>query len=129
MAWEESRQLNCLRILADQSWHSYRHPLECLDANPSTLGSVVDYRDLTSDPASTIESVYRELGLPVSDTFREILRSQGKRERDHTTRHSYSLSEFGLEGDVIREKLGDLFDRFEWDTEGEPVLETESQGE
>jgi hypothetical protein len=129
MAWEESRQLNCLRILADQSWHSYRHPLECLDANPSTLGSVVDYRDLTSDPASTIESVYRELGLPVSDTFREILRSQGKRERGHTTRHSYSLSEFGLEGDAIRERLGDLFDRFEWDAEREPVLETKSQGE
>jgi hypothetical protein len=117
LGWEEARQQRCLRILADQSWHSYRHPLETLEANPGTRGSVVDYRDLTSDPAATIERVYQDLGLPLSDDFRELLAGEGKRERVHKTRHSYSLAEFGLEGDAIREQLADLFERFQWEAD------------
>jgi hypothetical protein len=117
LGWEEARQQRCLRILADQSWHAYRHPLETLEANPGTRGAVVDYRDLTSDPAATIERVYQDLGLPMSDEFREILAGEGKRERRHQTRHSYSLEEFGLEGDVIRERLAGLFERFQWEAD------------
>jgi hypothetical protein len=121
LGWEEAQQQRCLRILADQSWHSYRHPLEALDASPATRGAVVDYRDLTSDPAATIERLYQDLGLPMTDAFRELLAGEGKRERTHKTRHSYSLEEFGLEGDVIREQLGDLFERFQWAAEETPA--------
>jgi len=115
LGWDEARQRRSLQILADQSWHSYRHPLETLEAHPEVRGAVVDYRDLVSDPAATIERVYQDLDLPLSDAFREQLASEGKRERKHKTSHSYSLEEFGLEGDVIRERLGDLFERFQWD--------------
>jgi hypothetical protein len=114
LGWDEERQRRCLRVLVDQSWHSYRHPLETLEAHPETRGAVVDYRDLVSDPAATLERVYADLGLPISDAFRERLAGEGKRERGHETTHSYSLAEFGLEGDVIREELGDLFERFQW---------------
>ncbi len=115
LGWEEARQQRCLQILANQSWHSYRHPLQTLEANPDVAGSVVDYRELTSDPAGAIESVYEDLGIPMSDAFRDRLSGEGKRERKHQTGHSYSLEEFGLEADVIRRELGDLFERFGWD--------------
>ena len=128
LGWEESRQRRCLQILAGQSWHSYRHPLETLKAHPETKGAVVDYRDLTSDPAGTIERVYQDLGLSMSDAFREKLAAEGKRERAHETRHSYSLEEFGLEPDSIREELGDLFERFHWEIETEVEVETDDQG-
>jgi hypothetical protein len=118
LGWEDAQQQRCLRILADQSWHSYRHPLETLEAHPETRGAVVDYRDLIADPAATIERVYQDLELPMSIGFREILASEGKRERRHQRRHSYSLQEFGLEGDVIRQQLGDLFERFQWEADG-----------
>jgi hypothetical protein len=125
LGWEEARQQRCLRILAEQSWHSYRHPLETLEAHPEVRSAVVDYRDLTADPAATIERVYQDLGLPLSDAFREQLAGEGKRERRHKTAHHYSLEEFGLEGDVIRERLGDLFERFQWDETGSPASRTE----
>ena len=128
LGWEESRQRRCLQILAGQSWHSYRHPLETLKAHPETKGAVVDYRDLTSDPAGTIERVYQDLGLSMSDAFREKLAAEGKRERAHETRHSYSLEEFGLEPDSIREELGDLFERFQWEIETEVEVEADDQG-
>jgi hypothetical protein len=120
LGWDEERQARCLRILAGQSWHSYRHPLETLAAHSETRSAIVDYRDLTADPAATIERVFEELGLPMSREYRELLTSAGGRERKHTTRHSYSLEEFGLEADAIRSELGDLFDRFQWDAEVAP---------
>jgi len=127
LGWEEARQEKCLRILADQSWHTYRHPLETLAAHPETRGAVVDYRDLTSDPAAAIERVYHDLGLPMSDAFREVLAQEGKRE--HKTRHRYSLEEFGLEGDVIREQLGDLFERFQWEADDAGPRGSSAQGD
>ncbi len=117
LGWDEDRQRGCLRVLAEQSWHTYRHPLESLDATPGTRGAVVDYRDLTSDPAATIERVYQDLGLPMTDAFREQLASEGKQERKHKTQHSYSLEEFGLEADAIRTELADLFERFQWEAD------------
>ncbi len=129
LGWDEARQQRCLQVLVDQAWHSYRHPLETLQANPGTPGAVVDYRDLISDPAATLERVYQDLGLHMSDEFRERLAGEGKRERSYKTRHSYSLEEFGLEEDVIRERLGDLFERFQWDAGDEEARVPPAQGE
>jgi hypothetical protein len=132
LGWDEERQQLCLGILAEMSFTSYRHPLETLEANPGVRGAVVDYRDLTSDPAAAIERVYQDLDLPMTGAFREHLAREGKRERKRKGNHSYSLEEFGLEGDVIRERLGDLFERFEWDADDSADAEAVSpatQGE
>ena len=115
LGWDGARQQRSLQILVDQSWHSYRHPLATLDANPRTKGAVVDYRELSSDPAAAIERAYKDLDLPMSPELRVRLAREARRERKHETRHSYSLEEFGLEGDLIREKLGALFERFHWE--------------
>ncbi|MAG30977.1 MAG: sulfotransferase family protein [Deltaproteobacteria bacterium] len=119
LGWDDDRQRECLKILADQSWHTYKHPLDVLDANPQIRGAIVDYRDLTADPAASIERLYRDLDLPMTEEYREILAGEGKREREHTTRHTYSLEEFGLEADAIRRELADLFERFQWDAGAE----------
>ena len=116
--WDDETQRRTLQVLVDQSFHDYMHPLETLEAHPETRGAVVDYRDLTADPAATIEGIYRDLDLPLSDEFRAELAKQGKRERDHKTNHEYSLEEFGLEADAIRDRLGVLFGRFGWDEGG-----------
>ncbi len=120
LGWEEARQQRCLQVLAEQSWNTYLHPLRTLDAHPEVPHAVVDYRELTADPARTIEGVYRDLGLPMSAAFRERLAGEGKRESRHRTGHTYSLEEFGLEGDVIRKELDELFERFQWDADDAP---------
>lgn len=115
LGWDPERQMRCLQILANQSWHTYKHPIEFLDANPQVKGAIVDYRDLTADPAATIEKLYRDLDLPMSAELREKLAGEGKREREHKSRHTYSLEEFGLEPEAIRKNLAELFVRFGWD--------------
>ncbi len=113
--WERERVQKSLRFLADQSYHTYLHPLRVLETHPETAQAVVDYRDLTSDPAQTIERVYEQLGFEMSPAYREMLLAEGKRERRHKTGHSYSLEEYGLEADEIRRELGELFDTYQWE--------------
>jgi len=115
LGWDAEKQQETLKILADQSFHTYLHPIEALDRHPETRRAIVDYRDLTSDPAGTLEKIYAELELPLSDAFRAELAQQGKRERKHDVKHEYSLEEYGLEADAIHRELSGLFERFGWD--------------
>lgn len=115
LEWDEEKQLRTLRILAEQSFHTYRFPDELRARHPETPLAVVDYRDVTSDPAGAIQRVYDELGLEMSDAFRETLLAEGKRASGHKGAHQYSLEEFGLEADEIHQRLADLFERFGWE--------------
>lgn len=119
--WDDARMAGSLRALADQSFHTYRYPLEVLERHPEVPQAVVDYRDLTADPKGTVEAVYKQLGLPVSHEYAATLTAQQGREAGHEggagTR--YSLDEFGLRKDEIRTRLDDLFRRFGWDDDAQ----------
>ena len=115
LGWDDDRMNRCLRVLADQSFHTYLHPLEVLEASPKTTGAVVDYRLATTDAEAAIRQLYADLGLSVRDEYAKFLEAQGKRERSHRSGHEYSLDEFGLDADEIRTRLAPLFERFGWD--------------
>lgn len=115
LGWDSERIAGCLAILADQSFHTYRHPLEVLARHSETPHAVVDYRDVVADPTAAIAGVYEQLGFPVSSEYRSLLLSESKRARSHVSKHRYSLEEFGLEADAIRSRLADLFERYRWE--------------
>jgi omega-hydroxy-beta-dihydromenaquinone-9 sulfotransferase len=111
---------NSLRVLADQSFDAYEHPLEVLARHPETRSCVVDYRDLVSRPATTMRRVYDELGLELTPAAVDAI--QNAKGGGHESAHRYSLDEFGLDPDAIHTRLAALFERFgwaNWDTEGE----------
>ena len=104
-----------LRVLADYSFHNYVHPQEVLERHPEVDRVVVDYRDLVADPQGTMLSVYARLGFDVSPDYAAVLaQEQG---RAHVSTHHYSLEEYGLRADEIRERLAPLFEQFRWDEE------------
>jgi omega-hydroxy-beta-dihydromenaquinone-9 sulfotransferase len=116
--WDEARMQRSLRVLAEQSFHTYRHPLEVLARHPETRHAVVDYRDLVAEPLRTLELVYGQLGFTLTPQFREVLEGEEKRAKKHETGHRYSLEEFGLRPDAMRAELPDLYARFHWDEAG-----------
>jgi len=120
LGWDPERQRHCLEVMVETSFDSYLHPLEILDANPRTRRAIVDYRELASDPGAAIERLYKDLDLQIGDAYRERLARLARREKRQATRHRYSLAEFGLEGDAIRARLGELFERFQWDADEAP---------
>ncbi len=100
---DERLILESIRILADQSFDSYCHPLDVLARHPEIRSCVVDYRDLVGEPAATMRRVYDELDLDLpSDVAAAISASRGQ---GHETTHRYSLEEFGLDPQAIHVRL------------------------
>ncbi len=127
LGWNEARQRRCLAILAEQSFDTYLHPFQVLAEHPEMRRAVVDYRDLVSNPAGTIEAIYGALDIGMSPAYRAALASEGARAREHKSRSRYSLAEFGLEADAIRTGLAELFERFGW--EEPPMAADEGEAE
>ncbi|MCC6849901.1 MAG: sulfotransferase [Deltaproteobacteria bacterium] len=127
--WSAERTRRSLRLLAEQSFHTYRHPLEVLRRHPATPHAIVDYRDLVRDPADVVREVYRRLDLP--SPAPEVERAPrhaepgapvpvgapaaGAHGSEARAEHRYSLEEFGLDPDAIRAELADLYTAFGWD--------------
>ncbi|MFI5394081.1 MAG: sulfotransferase family protein [Candidatus Binatia bacterium] len=113
--WDDAQMNRSLRALADQSFHTYKYPLEVLARHPNTKQAIVDYRDLVAQPKRTVEAVYAQLGFPMSSEFSQVLTAEEQRAKSHETTHTYSLEEFGLKSDEIHAALADLFERYGWD--------------
>lgn len=105
-----------LRVLAEQSIHSYTHPLEVLARHPEVRSAMVDYRELVAAPDATMRRVYDELGLHLGSQAAAEFEAAGRR-HGHETAHRYSLAEFGLDAAAIRTALAPMFDQFGWDVE------------
>jgi len=118
--WSDERMQSSLRIMAEQSFHTYKYPLEALARHPRTKQAIVDYRDLVGEPKRTVERVYEQLGFPVTPEFAAVLEREQQRAKKHETSFTYSLEEFGLKPDEIRTALSDLFDRYGWDADTRP---------
>lgn len=125
--FDEARMRSSFRALAEMSFHNYTYPLEVLEARPDVPHAVVDYRQLVAEPRRTVEEVYAALGLRVGPEYATVLDAEQARAGRHETTHAYSLAEFGLDADEIRQRLAPLFDRFGWDRaaeSGAPGAET-----
>lgn len=109
---------NSLKVLADQSFDSYQHPLDVLARHPEVRSVVVDYRCLIREPEVTMRRIYTELELDLAPVaakaFASVAAGGG-----HESAHRYNLAEFGLDSREIHTRLAALFDQYQWDTEGE----------
>jgi hypothetical protein len=112
--WDEARAARSLAVLAEQSFHTYKHPLEVLAKHPKTQHAIVDYRELVAEPKRALTAVYEALGIPLTPGFAAVLDEEQKRARKHESRHSYSLAEFGLDKNQIEQELAELFERYHW---------------
>ena len=112
--WDEPRMARSLHVLAEQSFHTYEHPLEVLAKHPETKHAIVDYRDLVAEPRRTVAEVYAALGLPMTPGYATLLDEEQQRTHRHESGHSYSLAEFGLDADAIERELAGLFARYQW---------------
>jgi hypothetical protein len=117
VGWRDERTRESLEILARQSLHTYRYPLQVLQRHPETRWAMVDYRDLVASPKRAVEAAYAELGIEMTPAFAAALEDREKQARAHETAHRYSLEEFGIDVDQLRAELAELFDRFGWDRE------------
>ncbi len=125
--WSDAEMQPSLRVLAEQSYHSYAYPLEVLARHPQTPRAIIDYRDLVAEPKRVVERLYAELGLAMTPAFQQTLAVEERTARRHESSNATSLAEFGLREDEIHTRLAELFERFHWDDDApRPALREES---
>ncbi len=77
----------------------------------------VHYANLVSDPMGTIKSIYEGFGLELSPEADERMRSYLADSPQHKHgKHRYTLEQFGLDADVVRERFRSYCERFSLDS-------------
>lgn len=93
---------------------SLERALVIADALPPGRVAHVRHVDVRHDPIATMEKVYRDLGMELSDpartAMRDMLDAESRKPRDV---HIHRPEGFGLTTEDVRERLGDYCRRFE----------------
>ena len=74
----------------------------------------VDYRAFVEDPLGTAERIYAAFDLPLAEPTRRVLREHVEAHpQGRHGRHEYSLEEYGLAPEAVRERLRFYTERFD----------------
>ncbi len=70
----------------------------------------VEYDDLARDPIGTVENVYARFGIAMTDDACEALQrtAEASRQGSRAPKHSYSLADYGLTEEQVRERFSGL---------------------
>lgn len=87
--------------------------LQARDAAPQAAIHDVGYRELIQDPVASVRSIYERFGFPFTSEFEQRMRDylQQNRQGQHG-RHRYSLEQYGLSFDLVRDRFRAYHDRF-----------------
>lgn len=100
--------------LVEWAEYNYAHSLKVLDAAPKGSYVIVKYDDLVSDPKSTVEHIYQELGIELTPTYAQILIEEAEKAAKYKSKHHYSLERFDMTHQEIEESLPFIYDRFDF---------------
>jgi len=70
----------------------------------------VDYFDFVKDPVASVEGIYRHFGIDLTDDARQAIAAShaGSQEGPRAPKHTYSLADYGLTDDEVKERFKGL---------------------
>ncbi len=112
--WPKEAYEPSLDVLTEISFEHFEHPEQVLAQHPETPRAVVDYRALTSDPATTVANVFDTLGIAMGQDYQAWLEEQAQKATRHHSKFEYNLGEFRLQPSEIADRLSAFYDRYNW---------------
>ena len=106
-----------VEVILDDSLRTYRAAEQDLAQLPGARCLTVRYTDLVADPRGVAEQVFAHFGLPEPGPglAAAVERLANHKGRGRTSKHQYSLGEFGLSQGQIRRALATVFQRHGYD--------------
>ena len=87
--------------------------LALAEAHPERRFAHVHYAELVRAPLATVEKLYLDLGLDLGDEVHDRMRAYVEAHPQAKTRvHRYSLEQFGLREEAVRERFADYVARY-----------------
>lgn len=107
------------RAVAEMGIEYYRSMLLKHCELPAERFISIDYDSLAADPQGTVERIYTHFALSMEAGFRTRLVETCREIKEYRSVHQYSLDEYGLEKEVVYEKLKDVFEAYGFATDPE----------
>lgn len=83
----------------------YQNLLQVVPTLPPRRRLFLPMENLSSSLGSEIRAAYRQLEISLSAGFRRVLDFEDLAARCYTSRHDYSLAEFGLDAEIIQRRF------------------------
>ena len=80
----------------------------------------LQYAEFMDDPVGSVERIYRHFGMELDDLGRRKMQAwMEENPQDRFGRHRYTLDQFGLDADDLREQFADYVERYQVPSEGQ----------
>jgi len=100
------------RSVAEIGIGYYRYAMKAKQEFPKEQFLSLRYNDLIQSPKKTVERVYRHFSMEISQAFSARLSEMEAESRTYTSRHRYSLEQYGLSKDVVLRRLQPVFEAY-----------------
>ena len=90
------------------------HSVTNLDQLPESRQAFVPLKDIKGDMEGFVLELYRRFGWEAGREFKERLGEDSQRSKEYKSRHTYSLEDYGLTPDEIRERFSTFNSRFQF---------------
>ena len=108
------------RTWRDKCLHGIKAGTEFRDRRGSD-DTVFDlqYAELMDDPVGSVERIYRHFGMELDDLGRRKMQAwMEENPQDRFGRHRYTVDQFGLDADELREQFAGYVERYQVPSEG-----------
>ena len=108
------------RTWRDKCLHGIKAGTEFRDRRgPDDTVFDLQYAELMDDPVGSVERIYRHFGMELDDLGRRRMAAwMDENPQDRFGRHRYTLDQFGLSADEVREQFAPYVDRYQVPSEG-----------
>lgn len=106
---------HAIRELLRMIFDYYNYLSELKKKIPKNQFIEVRYEALVANPQDTVEWIYRELRIDMSQEYREMLRAETDKARSYKSKHTYSLEEYGLTREMVYHELKGIFEEYGFD--------------
>ena len=108
------------RLWRDKCLHGIKAGTEFRDQRgPDDTVFDLQYAELMDDPVGSVERIYRHFNMELDDLGRRRMEAwMEENPQDRFGRHRYTLDQFGLDADEVRDQFAPYVDRYQVPSEG-----------
>jgi hypothetical protein len=106
------RDNRAARELAELICDYYLHLHRLEQDFPADRLVKVRYEDLVADPRAAVHGIYQALGVELRPDYDALLAAETSRARQYRSRHHYSLQSYGLDREMIYQRLAPIFEEY-----------------
>lgn len=104
--------------IVDVACNLYLYAQDVFDGFDEDSFMIIKYDDLVARPKEIVEMIYSKWDMEIGVDFAIKLKNDTDKSKNYKSRHSYSLEQFGVNKDVVYNRLRGIFEKYNFECSG-----------